>query len=321
MGVHHLHWSHGQATVLTTAAMLAECRFTLPSGSFSPFARAPWMRSIEDKTISGHLRELGGDFACLPFGIGRDIRNPPQDWASLLTGRTAGPVHGPAADEDWQIIASDASQVRLGLQYPETSPVLRVERTVAARSGEPMLECEFRIFGRRNAMISTGLHPILRLPDSPGRLQITGNFAFGLTHPAYGGHEFSRLDQVRSVGGLHDLGHVPLTPRSDLNAQLCGMRGPITATYLDERAGLEIDWDRTLLPSLQIWHTDGGIGGTPWHNAYRGIGLEPVASAFDLDTSVSCAPNPINRRGVATSIEIDPVAPLVIRHSFRAFGF
>jgi len=31
---------------------------------------------------------------------------------------------------------------------------------------------------------------------------------------------------------------------------------------------------------LQIWHTDGGIGGPPWHNRFRGIGLEPVASAF-----------------------------------------
>ncbi len=82
MGAYHLHWSHGQATVLTTAAMLGECRFTLPNGSFSPFACAPWMGSIEDKTISGHLRELGGDFACLPFGIGREIRNPPQEWAS-----------------------------------------------------------------------------------------------------------------------------------------------------------------------------------------------------------------------------------------------
>ena len=81
---------------------------------------------------------------------------------------------------------------------------------------------------------------------------------------------------------------------------------------LDEGVGLEIDWDRNLLPSLQIWHTDGGISGAPWHNAYRGIGLEPVAS-------VSCAPNPINARGVATAIQIDPLDSVTIRHSFRAF--
>ena len=98
------------------------------------------------------------------------------------------------------------------------------------------------------------------------------------------------------------------------------MLGPLRAVYLDDGVGLEIDWDRNLLPSLQIWHTDGGISGAPWHNAFRGIGLEPVASAFDLDSSVSCAPNPINARGVATAIQIDPVAPVTIRHIFQAFS-
>ena len=80
MGTHRLQWSHGEATVLTTAAMLAECSFALPSGDFSPFARAPWIGNISDPEISGHLRELGGDFVCLPFGVGREIRNPPQNW-------------------------------------------------------------------------------------------------------------------------------------------------------------------------------------------------------------------------------------------------
>lgn len=320
MGEYHLQWSHGEATVLTTAAMLAECRFVLPSGDFSPFARAPWMGSIHDREISGHLRELGGDFVCLPFGIGREIGNPPQDWKPLLTGATFGPVHGPAADAEWEVLSASASAITLGLHYAQTSPVLRVERTIAARAGEPTLDCTFRIFARRKAAISVGLHPILRLPDKPGRLQISAEFAFGLTHPAYGGEEFSRLDSVRGPNGLIDLSHVPLQPRTDINAQLCGMRGPLRAIYLDEGAGLEIDWDHAFLPSLQIWHTDCGISGSPWHNSYRGIGLEPVASAFDLDTTVSCAPNPINSRGVATAIQIDPSTPVIICHSFRAFS-
>ena len=319
MGAHHLKWSHGEATVLTTAAMLAECRFALPSGEFSPFAHAPWTGSISDRKISGHLRELGGDFVCLPFGIGRETKNPPQNWEHLLTGATAGLVHGPAADGEWEVLKASASAITLGLHYPETSPVMRVERTVTGRANEPALDCEFRIFARRRAAISTGLHPILRLPEKPGRLQISANFTFGLTHPAYGGEEFSSLDSVRGLSGVVDLSHVPVLPRTDINVQLCGMLGPLRAIYLDEGAGLEIDWNRKLLPSLQIWHTDGGISGAPWHNTYRGIGLEPVASAFDLDSSVSCAPNPINARGVATAIQLDPIAPVTIRHSFRAF--
>ena len=319
MGAHDLHWSHGQATVMTTAAMLAECHFYLPSGNFSPFAKAPWMGRIKDRKIPGHLRELGGDFTCLPFGIGREVTNPPDKWKSLLIGATSGPIHGPAADEEWEVLDASNSTITLGLHYPKTSPVLRVERTVATHEGEPRLDCVFRIFARCSAVLSVGLHPILRLPDVPGRLHIAAEFAFGLTHPAYGGAEFSQLNTVCGRAGIVDLSHVPLLPRADISAQLCGMLGPLRATYLDEGAGLEIDWDRTLLPSLQIWHTDCGIGGAPWHNAYRGIGLEPVASAFDLDTSVSCAPNPISARGVATAIQIDPVAPVTIRHTYRAF--
>lgn len=320
MGEHLLNWSHGQATVLTTAAMLAECHFALPSGNFFPFAGAPWMGSVSDPEIPGHLRELGGDFVCLPFGIGREIRNPAPDWKPLLSGMTNGRIHGPAADAEWEVLNANASAITLRLHYPETSPVLRVERTIAARAGEPAIDCEFRIFARRSAPISAGLHPILRLPVRPGRLQIDANFAFGLTHPAYGGHEFSRLDAVVGSTGLIDLGHVPLLPRTDINVQLCGMLGPLRATFLDEGAGLEIDWDRRLLPSLQIWHTDCGIGGAPWYNAYRGIGLEPVASAFDLDSSVSCTPNPISARGVATAIQLNPTSPVVIHHSFHAFS-
>lgn len=319
MTAHRLRWSHGQATILTTAAMLAECHFTLPSGRFSPFARAPWMGSIDDPEISGHLRELGGDFACLPFGMGREVRNPPADWAPLLTGPTAGPIHGPAADAEWQVLTENAASITLGLAYNAPSPVLRVERSITVRPGEPALDCEFCIFARHKAVISAGLHPILRLPDQPGRLRLDADFAFGLVHPGYGGQEFSHLNAIPRPSGPVDLGHVPINPRSDLNVQLCGMRGPLRAIYLDEGAGVELDWDRSLLPSLQIWHTDRGISGAPWHNSYRGVGLEPIASAFDLDTSVSTAPNPINRRGVATAIHIDPAAPVIIRHSFRAF--
>ena len=77
---------------------------------------------------------------------------------------------------------------------------------------------------------------------------------------------------------------------------------------------LEVDLER--LP----FDTDRGIGGPPWYNQFRAVGLEPIASAFDLATEVSAAANPINARGVATAINLDPAAPLEIRHSIRAFA-
>ena len=310
---HALNWSHGSARVLTIAAMLADCEFQVAGRGFSPFARAPWMDLGGTAGVTGHLAVLGGDFACLPFGIGRDTQGAPPDWAAVLSGPTPGPIHGPAAEEAWTVLEVSDTAIRLGLDYPAASPVLRVERSIVGRPGVAALDCMLVIHARRRAAISVGLHPVLRLPDVPGRLHLSARFDFGLTHPGYGATEFADLAEV-------GLAHVPLSPRRDLNAQLCGMRGPLRAVWLDEGMGVELDWDRALLPSLQIWHTDRGIGGPPWHNTYRGIGVEPIASAFDLDTSVSCAPNPINARGVATCITIDPAAPVTIRHAITAFA-
>lgn len=315
-----LTWAWGEATVLTTAAMLADCRFVLGAASFSPFAKAPWMGSVSDPAISGHLRELGGDFVCLPFGMGRAMPNAPAEWAPLLTKAEPGPIHGPVADEDWTAVAASDTEITLTLEYPDTSPVLRVERVIAARRDDPALDFVFRIFARRRADISPGLHPILRLPDLPGRLHLSAEFDFGMVHPGYGGQVFDRLDAIPRPNGPADLSRVPLNPQTDLNVQLCGMRGPLRATYPDEGAGVELDWDRALLPSMQIWHTDRGIQGAPFGGTYRGIGVEPVASAFDLGAGVSCGPNPINARGIATHIRIDPAAPVTIRHSIRAFA-
>jgi hypothetical protein len=320
MTAHRLSWTHGNATVLTTAAMLADCRFDLGQTSFSPFAKAPWMGTLADRAISGHLRELGGDFVCLPFGMGRAMPNAPADWVPLLTHADPGPIHGPASDLDWTVQAANDIAITLTLDYPGTSPVLRVERTIAVRPDAPALDFTFRIFARHRAAISTGLHPILRLPDLPGRLHLSAEFDFGMVHPGYGGQVFDRLGAIPRPSGTVDLSRVPLDPRSDLNVQLCGMRSPLRATYPDEGAEVELDWDRSLLPSLQIWHTDGGIKAPPFGGIYRGIGLEPVASAFDLGADVSCGPNPINARGIATQIQIDPAAPVTIRHSIRAFA-
>lgn len=321
---HLLRWSHGQARVLPRAAMLVDCRFDLPSGPFRPFARAPWAGTFQDPTISGHLWELGGDFVCLPFGIGRTVGGAPPDWAPLLTRAGAGTVHGPAADQVWQVVTASDSAITLTLDYPDESPVLRMERRISICAGAPALDCVWTIHARRPARIAAGLHPILRLPEAPGRLKLEADFFFGLTHPAQvppgTAQEFSALACVPRPGGPIDLSHLPLHPRADLNVQLCGLRGPVQALWLDEGAGLLLDWDRALLPSVQLWHTDGGIGGVPWNHGFRGLGVEPVAAAFDLGQEVSEAPNPISARGVATTLAVDPAVPVVVRHRLEAFA-
>lgn len=320
---HTLRWSHGEAKVLATAAMLDSCVFQLPTGPFTPFARAPWMGTVTDRSIIGHLRELGGDFVGIPFGAGGPMPGAAPEWADLATQPRLHPIHGPSGDSDWTITSTSPNSVTLSLDYGPESPVLRLERTITGREGEAAIDFTLRIHARRAATLSLGLHPNFRLPEAAGRLQLNADFAFGVVHPGFADHQrpdFQNLEAVPTRdGGTVDFSHVPLTAHKNFLVQLCGMRGPLTGTYLDEGTGFELDWDRSLVPSLHIWHTDRGVGGEPWNNQFRGIGLEPLASAFDLHTDVSAGPNPINRRGVATAISIDPARPLDIHHAVRAF--
>lgn len=323
MNEYRLQWSHGEAVVLSTAAVLAECRFDLPTGAFRPYARAPWMGTVSDTSIIGHLRELGGDFACVPFGAGPETPVGPDEWASLMTDPPLQPIHGPAGDEEWRLVSRDEGSVTLALNYPETSIVEKLERRVRGRTGTAALDSELVIHARHPGPISVGLHPILRLPETPGALELQAEFAFGLVHPRQVAEgqpqEFSRLDAVPQPEGLADIGHVPVG-KPNLSVQLCGMKGPLRALFTQEGVGVELDWDRTILPSLQIWCTDRGISGEPWRGQYRGIGVEPIASAFDLNSALSCRDNPISRRGVKTAVDLTPGTPLVIRHSMTAFA-
>lgn len=321
---HQLKWSKGEATVLSTAAMLADCAFALPNGQFRPFARAPWLGKVDDPSIIGHLRVLAGDFVGLPFGAGRPIPNAPSAWASLMVHEPLHPIHGPVADADWTILGGDEEHVRLGFSYPADHAIDRVEREIRAIPDTPGLEFSFIIHARHASKLSAGLHPNFRLPERAGRLALEAEFAFGLVHPgqvgADGRQEFHDLAHVPNADGEIDMSRIPITPRMDRNVQLCGMKGPLRARWLDEGAGVLLDWDRSLLPSLMIWHTDGGIGGEPWNHQFRAVGLEPIASAFDLHTELSAGANPINARGIATAITVTPEHPTVIRHRIIAFS-
>jgi hypothetical protein len=323
MSEHILTWRYGLAKVLETAAMLAECTFTLDGRNFSPFSRAPWMGSVQDRSIAGHLRELGGDFVGVPFGGNPAPSDGPVPWLAAAQHPRSHPIHGPSADSDWTFVRADNDSVSLALDYPEDSPVHHLERTISVRPDAPTLDFTLVIHARCPADLAIGLHPIFRLPEKAGDLVLSAEFSFGLTHPRQTApgqeQEFRDLSAVPQDRGIVDFSRLPVLQRN-LNVQLCGTRGPITAYYVRENAGIVLDWDRALLPSLQIWHTDRGIHGPPWHGKFRGLGLEPIAAAFDFPNDVSIAPNPINRRGVATAIQIHPDSPLTIRHSVSAFA-
>ncbi len=328
-GALHLSWSHGTADVLPTAAMLRSVRFTLPAGAFAPFAEPTWLSDDAGAaSLSGHMRCLGADFVCLPFGGGGTFSRSAPGWEDIVF-RPADPLfHGRSADADWTVASIEPDAVTLTLDESEPSPIARLERRIAAVPGEPALQLRLTIHARRACRLPIGLHPILRLPARPGDLEISLPFRFGVTFPADAdgmgllavGAFFDDLRRVPAQDGrLVDLSRLPLAQSTELVVQLHGATGPLRAVFHDAKAGLLIDWPRDLVPSLQIWLSDRALTGEPWRGAYRGVGLEPTASLFDLGIGPSTEENPVSARGVATAIAIEPGMPLVIDYRVTAF--
>jgi hypothetical protein len=59
-----------------------------------------------------------------------------------------------------------------------------------------------------------------------------------------------------------------------------------------------------------MWIHDRGLDDPPWNGRYRGLGLEPMASAFDGPWEVSAGLNPLNAQGFATAVAVDPATPV-----------
>jgi len=319
-------WSHGSAEVLSTAGMLYRCVFTVDGVPFEPLARADWA-GTRLTGYPGHLRELGGEFVCLPFGDGGISDGVVTEWRGIDLSTQNQVSHGPAADQEWEIVEARDEGVTLRLEYPSDSPVKWIERRIDGVDGEAAIYLSLTVAARRAARVSVGLHPIVRLPDRPGALRVTTTFITGLTYPAtlppgsaraVPGKRFSLLAEVPVEGGVEDFGLLPFDAPAEEVVQLCGVDGPITAEFLDEGASLVIDWDHDLLPSAQLWISDSLVQESPWFGRYRGLGIEAIASAFDFAEDVSIGRNPISDSGIATSIAITPALPVVISYSLKA---
>lgn len=307
------------ASILLDGGILWEPRFRLDDGRWvMPLARAAWADD-PDATDAGdpaYIRRLGGAFLALPFG-GRAIETATGGWAAAAG---EAPLHGLCATGTWQVVAQGEDRVTIALDFPPDDAVTRVEQAFSCATDAARIDLTVTIHARRAQPVAAGWHPILRLPDTPGALELRADFARGHTGPlpnetARITHDtsFDRLKQIPAkAGGTIDLAHLPGYDPAEELLLLGRVAGPIVARYHDAGHDLVLDWDRALLPNCLIWYHDRAADVLPWNSAFRGLGLEPSASAFDLAAATSCGPNPLTEAGERTSITLSPDAPTII---------
>jgi galactose mutarotase-like enzyme len=282
-----LHWSfswdRGQADIHATGAALRNLVLELDDGStIRPLAEAPWIGDpavATDKEIAAHLRQLGGEWPCVPFGT--TIIDPHH--------------HGYCTDNDWHVTSQGVGTISLAIDYPATHPIARLERRISGVPGTAAIDMELAVEVRRTCKLPLGLHPIFRLPDK-GRLQLDpGAFSRGLTFPKVFepgvsrlklGAEFRSLDTVPLArGGAADLSELPADLREEI-IQLEAVAGSVGLFYPDGGHTVRLDWNPVDFPSLVLWLSDCGREAAPWSKRFRGIGVEPVNGYFD-DASLS----------------------------------
>lgn len=268
-----IEWNRGSGEVWALSGALHGLTLELPDGrTVQPLAEAPWQRDAQtagDEDIPAHLRFLGGEWPCVPFGAS-----------------DADPVtHGFGTDSCWRFEAADDGAA-LAIDYPEDRPVRGLRRTVRGIPGEARVECRLEADIRRDCTLPVGLHPILAVGEA---MRIEGTFTHGETFPV----EFERGVSRLAVGArfedtqalpLADGGTIPfgaLTGETTEEAfQLFGVDGVLKIVHPEAGYAVRLEWDPNDYPTCLFWISTGGRTGKPWSGRFRGIGVEPLNARF-----------------------------------------
>lgn len=338
--VWHLEWTHGAFDIHSAGGMLGGVAFQCNGRTIRPFYEAPWLGQPEPQ-LSGLLGVLRSEFPCVPFGVPCAPNDLPPNWReAAATPVAAGDgaheavddlLHGYGAAGAWSLVRQTSHEIEIKIDYPEHAAIAGLTRIVRAVPDRAALEFVLRIVARVPARRPVGLHPNLALPSIAGGLQIEpGQFRFGMVHPggpergvsrACAGATFESLESVPlTTGGREAFDRLPFADATEEIVQLCGIDGTVRLTDDETRARYRLTWDADTLPSLLLWISNRGRAYVPWNSRNQCVGVEPVASAFDLGCSASLAPNPINTCGVATALTLSPDKPTDIAYRFEVLG-
>ncbi|HEX2554089.1 MAG TPA: hypothetical protein VHL98_10320 [Microvirga sp.] len=316
-----------EATLQAGGGALEPLRFHLPDGRIAePFHRAPWIdgSAALDPPLLNHIR---GEWPCVPFGVPPEPRRLVPSWQAVAEGPAEPDVedsapdrpHGFGANARWRL-AREEGALSATVAYPAASAVARLERRVSPFHEGLGVRIALEIVARRPCRTTAGFHPIFRLPGRPGSVRIRpGRFRHGFTYPApvepgiSRAAPFARFDDLGAVpaadGTRLALDALPLPFATEEIVMLTGSDGRIDLEDTEAGIAYRLEWDASLLPHALIWISNRGRAHAPWAGRNLCLGIEPVASAFDLGAAVSARANPIAALGERTCLALRPDEP------------
>jgi len=315
-----LKWKKGKVKIYLLGCMMVP-EFYHKDKIISPLHTCQWPDKDPKKfsQLPGILRNLRGDFPCVPFGINTPIENISEDWKKSYSEEPyiVNDPHGYSANNIWNLEKLSSSSASFKIIYPENDYVEYLERTISIENDErSQINCSLNIVVKKDCQLPIGFHPMINIPEEKNKIKIfPGNFKFGLTYPGLFlpgrslgaiGKEFQSIKEVEGFDGkIFDLSQPPFSGNFEDLFQLCGIDGNISIeNYLDNYK-FSYKWNPNHFSSLLMWVSNKGRTEYPWNEKNLTVGLEPITSAFGLSTHVSGnKENPINKKGVPTVINL-----------------
>lgn len=287
--------------------------FYLKDRTIQPMYQAPWL----DRGKNDFLSHLQGDFLCVPFGI---YEKQEGDSDEVYP-------HGYSASGLWKKTAEGDSTVTLDLPY-DHSNVSRVERTVTCNASEPVLHFKDVIETHADGRLPIGLHPIFKLPSQSGQMHLLPpECEFVKTYPdRVDESSLFRPDEMvidlgklpLKNGGIMDVSKLPKQEGFEEVIMLCNVKeGKFVLENQEEKYRVILRWDADILSNCLMWISNKGRKQEPWKGRNLCLGIEPIASAFDLGVPISTGDNELTKKGVTTSYPFEVGKELIIEHSIE----
>jgi hypothetical protein len=221
-------------------------------------------------------------------------------------------VHGHSSNHDWRWDETEGNSLRLFIDYPQTSPIRRLERAITPDPASPAVDMELRIEVREDCAMPLGLHSTFRLPAQPGQAHLEpGHFDHGRTYPGTVEPDaplfaidrtFSEISAVPGRDGSRvDAGALPFPFDTEELLQLNGVDGTAALANYAEGYRMRLSWQPEHFPSLLLWISNRGRKMEPWNGRHLALGMEPICSPFGLGPDTARADNPIARSGIPTA--------------------
>ncbi len=286
--------------------------------------KAPWLKEDYFNDAAGLERHLAGEWACVPFG-----------WVSEDTELfKANASHGMPCHNEWQVeaISEDRAEIVLRYSYSEVYPLSHVVRAVTLT--DEGVRFSYTVVARKSCEVPMGAHPVFPLNGVENELdlQIAGDgMVYGIEcEPKVSRFEtgayFKSLKEIpvkESFRGLDgntktaSIAKLPFAYDTEEIVQMIHPQGQAILTYNNKGLRLILEWESEKIPSCLLWISNRGRKFEPWNSQNCCLGIEPIASAWDLAPQSVASLNPIKEKGVATAVKLQAETPFTFNYELK----